>query len=155
MFLIGQAIDTHKIKKTNKKNKITLGGFCFLSNYKIIAHSDGDVVLHAIANSLLGAVQAGDIGQYFSDKDPKNKNLDSKKILSFAMNKIKKYEINNIDLTIQCEKIILNNLKKDICASLSKLLKTKKVNVKATRFEKNEDYITCYVSCLLRLKKII
>ncbi len=148
MYLIGQGIDQHKlVKKTN--STIVLGGVKIKSNYKIVAHSDGDVVLHSLSNAVLGCVQGGDIGEHFKDTDPKNKNLNSSKILKFCLKKLNKAKIVNVDLTIQCEDIILKDLKKQIKQNLTKLLNCKNVNVKATRFEQKSDLIACYSIVLI------
>ncbi|MDE6477203.1 MAG: 2-C-methyl-D-erythritol 2,4-cyclodiphosphate synthase [Mycoplasmoidaceae bacterium] len=148
MYLIGQGVDQHKlVKKTN--STVVLGGVRIKSDYKIVAHSDGDVVLHSLSNAILGCVQGGDIGEYFKDTDPKNKNLDSSKILKFCLKKLNKAKIVNVDLTIQCENIILKDLKKQIKQNLIELLNCKKVNVKATRFEQKSDLITCHSIVLI------
>ncbi len=148
MYLIGQGIDQHKlVKKTN--STIVLGGVKNKSNYKVVAHSDGDVVLHSLSNAILGCIQGGDIGEYFKDTDPKNKNLDSSKILKFCLKKLNKAKIVNVDLTIQCQNIILKDLKKQIKQNLIELLNCKKVNVKATRFEQKSDLIACHSIVLI------
>ena len=73
MYLIGQARDLHKLIKKPNKVKITLGGFTIKSNYEVKAWSDGNLVLHAISNSILGAIGKGDIGLYFPDwRNPSN-----------------------------------------------------------------------------------
>ncbi|MDR0985353.1 MAG: 2-C-methyl-D-erythritol 2,4-cyclodiphosphate synthase [Mycoplasmataceae bacterium] len=143
MYLIGQGNDTHNLEKQD--SIIKLGGYRFQSKYKVIAHSDGDVVLHSISNAILGAIQLGDIGEYFSDKDIKNKNVDSRKIVDFTLRFLKKkhLKIINIDLTITCENILLMKIKKEIVKSLQNILKTKLINVKATRFEKPCNQIRC------------
>ncbi len=150
MFLIGHGIDYHNLIK--KKSQITLGGYTFNSEYSIVAHSDGDVILHAISNAILGAIQRGDIGDYFSDKSKNNKNLNSCAIVDYCLYLIEKeYEIINIDLTIICDKIMFDRYKADIRYSLINILNTKKINVKATRFESNSKQIAC--NCVLLLRK--
>lgn len=143
MNFIGFGKDIHKITKS--KTKIVLGGYSFSSNYKITAVSDGDIVLHSIADAILGACQGGDIGIAFPDTDVKCKNLDSQLILKYAltMAKSKGLKINNIDITIVCDKIMINKIRRYIVNSLQKLLRIKKVNVKATRFEQNLNLIEC------------
>ena len=64
---------------------IILGGCKIDCNYRIVAHSDGDVLLHSIADSILGATGSGDIGLFFSDQDQKNKNLNSQKIIDYCL----------------------------------------------------------------------
>ena len=134
MITIGQGIDYHKIIE-KKNNQIKLGGYSFNSNYTIVAHSDGDLVLHSISNAILGALCCGDIGEYFKDTDIQNKNIDSKKILDFCLEKLNGRKIVNIDLTIICEKIILKDIKNHIKESLKALTKCENINIKATRFE--------------------
>ena len=153
MYLIGIAKDYHNLKLT--KANVVLGGYKFKANYKVVAVSDGDVVLHAIANAILGASQNGDIGMYFPDTDPKNKNLDSKKILNkaLALASKKKCKIANVDLTIFCDKIMIDPIRKQITNNLKKLLKTNLVNVKATRFEQNKSMIAAQAAVLLKKGK--
>jgi 2-C-methyl-D-erythritol 2,4-cyclodiphosphate synthase len=154
MYRIGQGLDFHKLKKTKQSNYVRLGGVNIKSNYQIIAHSDGDLVLHAIANSILGAIQKGDIGEHFNDQDTKNRNLDSAVILKHAMRLMQeaKFEINNIDLTIVCQNIYLMKYKQKIRQSLIKLIKTPLINVKATRTETHSLLIACEVITLLKKK---
>lgn len=143
MSSIGFGKDIHKLSKI--KTKIVLGGYECKSNYKIVAVSDGDLVLHAIAGAILGACQGGDIGIAFPDTDIKCKNMNSKLILDYAltMAKSKELKIGNVDVTIVCDKILINPIRKYIVKSLTNLLKTKKINVKATRFEQNLNIIEC------------
>ncbi|MDR2823393.1 MAG: 2-C-methyl-D-erythritol 2,4-cyclodiphosphate synthase [Mycoplasmataceae bacterium] len=144
MYLIGQGSDTHELV-IMKDGKIILGGFKFAAGFRVVSHSDGDLVLHSIANAILGAIQKGDIGQYFKDTDAKIKGINSSKILKFALSLLKqsKFKLVNVDLTITCENILLGNKKKNIQDSLIKLLGCRFVNVKATRFEKPSNLITC------------
>lgn len=143
MEFIGFGKDIHKITKA--KSKIVLGGYECQSNYKIIAVSDGDLVLHSVADAILGACQGGDIGIAFPDTDVKCKKMNSKLILNYAltMAKRKNLSIENIDITIVCDKIMIQPIRKHIVDSLKKLLKTKKINVKATRFEQDLNLIEC------------
>ena len=148
MYLIGEGIDYHKL--TPKKGNIVLGGIKISSQYKIVAHSDGDLVYHAIANAILGALQLGDIGDYFSDKKKKNKNLNSRAIIDYAVHQLKGKKIQNIDLTIICDKIILTKYKAKIRENLIKITKCKNINIKATRFEENKNMIACKVALLIK-----
>lgn len=152
MDFIGFGKDIHKITKA--KAKIVLGGYECKSNYKIIAVSDGDLVLHAISDAILGACQGGDIGIAFPDTNVKCKKMDSKLILDYAltMAKSKGLKISNLDLTIVCDKITISPIRKHIANSLKKLLKTNKINVKATRFEQNLNIIECDAIVLVKGK---
>lgn len=151
MDFVGLGKDIHKLKQT--KTNIVLGGYSFASNHKIVAVSDGDIILHACADAILGACCAGDIGMYFPDTSSKNKNIDSKIILAYALAVAKKKGmiINNIDITVVCDKIMINPKRKQILNSLKLLLKTNNVNLKATRFEENKNIIE--VLAIVSMKK--
>lgn len=142
-FLIGEGFDIHKLIKV-KNNFMILADTKIKSDYKIKAHSDGDLVMHAIANSVLGAVVKGDIGIYFPDNNNKCNNIDSSLILLFAISQLPKgYKINNIDLTVICDKVKLSNYRKQMTDNLINLTKCKNINVKFTRFEQNKMLIAC------------
>ena len=96
-------------------------------------------MLHSIADSILGATGSGDIGLFFSDKDPKNKNLDSRKIIDHCLSILdkKNLEIFNIDTTIICEYPKINPLREQILNKLSEIFKipVSKIGLKATTSE--------------------
>lgn len=151
-FSIGFAKDIHNLKKDKKR--LILGGFEILNNnYSIDAHSDGDIILHAISSSLLGAMNLSiTLGDLFSDDDIKNKNLNSLIIAKNILLKIKekKYSINNIDITLVCEKIILKEYLEEIRKSLITIFKTKNIGIKCTRYEDKKNFqIECNVICSL------
>jgi 2-C-methyl-D-erythritol 4-phosphate cytidylyltransferase/2-C-methyl-D-erythritol 2,4-cyclodiphosphate synthase len=135
-FFIGSGIDIHQFEK-NKP--MVLGGISIESEFGFKAHSDGDVVIHSIIDALLGAIGAGDIGEFFPDNDPQYKDADSrellKEIVSFVYNM--GYEIVNIDLTILAEKPKINPYKDAIRMQLSSIMGISKqrINIKATRGE--------------------
>lgn len=151
-MFIGQGIDRHKLIKTSKPQILKIGGVGLKGNYQAEAVSDGDVVLHALANALLGAIQMGDIGQYFNDHDFANQNLDSRRIVQFACEQIrqKRLTINNIDLTIICQNIMFASYREEIQNSIMGITGCYFVNVKATRYEEPNDFIECHCSVLLR-----
>ena len=133
----GTGFDLH----TYKPGKgILIGGYLLECEHEIEAHSDGDVLLHSIADSILGASALGDIGMFFSDKDESNKGLDSKKIIKFCLDKIKdlNLEIYNIDATIICESPKILPHRDAIIESLSRILNLpkSKIGLKATTAEK-------------------
>ena len=84
---------------------LMLAGIEIASDLGLLGHSDADVVLHALSDSILGALALPDIGNFFPDTDINNKNLSSKNILIFAKNRIeeRKYLISNIDIVIIAE----------------------------------------------------
>lgn len=106
MIRIGHGYDIHRLESNAQKNCIILGGVEIPYEKSFVAHSDGDVLIHALIDALLGAAALGDIGQYFPDTDPKYKNADSCILLQNVLRKIIKldYRVNNIDITIIAEK---------------------------------------------------
>jgi len=96
---MGIGFDVHRLVP---KRKLYLAGLKIKSKLGTLGHSDGDPVLHAITDAILGACKMGDIGQMFSDKNKKFKNIRSTILLKQVMNKIKikGYFINNIDINI-------------------------------------------------------
>ena len=158
-FLAGIGYDIHKTKKTIKNNFVKLGGVKIKSKIKVISHSDGDVLLHAITDSILGALSQRDIGTYFPNT---RKNLDRNSIdfLNYALKKMtfRKMLINNIDIMIVSEEPKINPHFEIIISSLSKLLKTDKNNItiKATTNEKSGligsgDFIACWSNVSLKV----
>ena len=133
----GVGFDLHKYEPGDG---IILGGYKISCDYKTVAHSDGDVLLHSIADSILGAAGLGDIGMFFSDQDNKNKNLDSTIIIEYCLSELDKMslEIYNIDTTIVCESPKINPHRGKILESLSDILKIplSKIGLKATTSEK-------------------
>ena len=133
----GVGFDLHKYEPGDG---IILGGYKISCDYKTVAHSDGDVLLHSIADSILGAAGLGDIGMFFSDQDNKNKNLDSTIIIEHCLSELDKMglEIYNIDTTIVCENPKINPHRRKILENLTDILKIplSKIGLKATTSEK-------------------
>lgn len=134
---IGIGFDVHTFKE---------GDFVILAGEKIpytksfLAHSDGDVVLHALTDAILGAAKCGDIGMLFPDTDPAYKNADSVILLQKAYEKVqtKGYTIGNIDITVMAERPKLMPHKEKMALNIAKALNIheENVNVKATTMEK-------------------
>ena len=105
MIRTGIGYDVHKLEKGNK---LVVGGVPIPSNYKSVGHSDGDTLIHAIIDSLLGAANLGDIGNYFPSEDEKWKGCSSDIFLKDIVKELKmnNYEIINIDTTILRKPII-------------------------------------------------
>ena len=142
----------------NKNNLIKLGGAKIKSKVKVISHSDGDVILHAITDSILGALSQRDIGTYFPN-NKENLNRNSVEFLNYALNKmnLKKKMINNIDLMIVSEEPKINPHFKKILESISKNLNINKnsISIKATTNEKSGligsgNFIACWSNVSLR-----
>jgi len=140
-FLSGIGLDVHAIALSDlKNNTIPLCGILVPSPFKIIAHSDGDVALHALVDALLGAIAAGDIGDHFPPSDPKWKNKNSAHFVKHALTlcHTKNAILVNIDITIICEEPKVSAYKKAMQENMAKLLflPLDRVNIKATTTEK-------------------
>ncbi len=96
---IGQGFDAHAFRDGGR---LVLGGVEIPHTHSLAAHSDGDVVLHALCDALLGAAGLGDIGQHFPDTDPAYKGVDSRKLLAQVMQllRARRYVVGNVDLTV-------------------------------------------------------
>lgn len=156
MFRIGHGYDVHKF--TTQKQNIIIGGIEVPYHLGLEAHSDGDVLIHAICDAILGALALGDIGKHFPDTDEQFKNTDSK----FFLAEIKKllnnnsYQISNIDATIiaQAPKMLpyIENMK--ICLASLLTLELNQINIKATTTEKlgftgRKEGIASHAVCLI------
>ena len=136
-FRIGQGFDVHAF---GGNGPIILGGVEIDHDQGLLAHSDGDVLVHSICDALLGAVAMGDIGQHFSDQDPKYKNADSMALLQEVVFMVAKagYKIENVDSTIaaQSPKMAphINSMRAKIAKTLG--VNIDRVGVKATTTEK-------------------
>jgi 2-C-methyl-D-erythritol 2,4-cyclodiphosphate synthase len=134
---IGQGIDFHQLENGVD---LWLGGVKIPSEKGCVAHSDGDVLIHAICDALLGAAGLRDIGYFFPDTDNKYKNIDSKILLkeTFTLVYQKGYIINNIDCTICLEKPKIGPFILEMKKAISSIVETESDNVavKATTTEK-------------------
>lgn len=134
---IGQGIDFHRLEKGLK---LVLGGVPIESEKGCVAHSDGDVLLHAICDALLGAAGLNDIGFYFPDSSQEFKGIDSKVLLgrTYRLVKEKGYKIVNLDSTICLEKPKISPYRDEMKKRISEILETEPENIgiKATTTEK-------------------
>lgn len=103
MIRTGLGYDKHRLVENRK---LIIGGVEIPFEKGEDGHSDGDAVLHAVTDAVLGAAHLGDIGSYFPDTDPKYKDADSKKLLSFAWNNVKNagFELENLDIVLIMQK---------------------------------------------------
>ena len=135
-YRIGHSMDTHRLVEGRK---LILGGIEIPFKLGLLGHSDADVVLHAVTESILGALALGDIGEMFSDKDNKYKDINSSYFVEevYKIMDSKGYEINNIDIIVYIEKPSLMPYKALMKENIARLLHTdlENVNVKATRGE--------------------
>lgn len=134
---IGHGFDVHKF---GEGEFVTLGGVQIPYEKGLIAHSDGDVALHALADALLGAAALGDIGKHFPDTDDAYSGADSRVLLRHVVGLIrdKGYRVGNVDVTIiaQAPKMAphIQNMRENIAADLN--VRLDDVNVKATTTER-------------------
>jgi 2-C-methyl-D-erythritol 2,4-cyclodiphosphate synthase len=134
---VGQGIDFHRLEKGPD---LWLGGIRIPSERGCIAYSDGDVLLHAICDAILGAAGLRDIGHQFPDSDPEFKKIDSKILLkkTFDLVKEKGYKLVNIDSTICLEKPKISTYAEEMKKIISTILETlpEYISIKATTAEK-------------------
>ncbi len=134
---IGHGFDVHRLAEGET---LWLGGILIPHSKGTVAHSDGDVLIHAICDALLGALKLGDIGTHFPDNSTEFKNIDSKILLEKTYNLVKQkgYEIVNIDSTISAQQPKLNPFISEMENTMAGVLgvQTDSVSVKATTTEK-------------------
>ncbi|MDU4249163.1 2-C-methyl-D-erythritol 2,4-cyclodiphosphate synthase [Pseudomonas sp.] len=134
---IGHGYDVHRF---GEGDFITLGGVRIPHKFGLVAHSDGDVLLHALSDALLGACALGDIGKHFPDTDPQFKGADSRALLRHVLGLVeaKGWKVENVDTTIiaQAPKMAphIQSMREAIAADLK--VELDQVNVKATTTEK-------------------
>ena len=148
---VGIGFDVHRLVP---KRKLYLGGLRIKSKLGTLGHSDGDPVLHSVTDSILGACKMGDIGQMFSDKSKKFKNIRSTILLKKVINQIKSkgYYINNLDINIITQTPKIQKYKNEMIYNISKLCEISKdrINIKGKTTEKlgvigKEKAIACEV----------
>jgi 2-C-methyl-D-erythritol 2,4-cyclodiphosphate synthase len=127
---IGHGYDLHRLQDGGK---LVLGGVVVAEGVSPVAHSDGDVVIHAIVDALLGALGMGDIGEMFPNDDPKWKGAESKLFLEGAMERVRAAgkRVVNIDVTVLAERPKLKGFKGQMRDNLAALTGAASVNVKA------------------------
>lgn len=156
-FRTGHGFDLHVLAD---HRELILGGVKIPHERGLLGHSDADCVIHALADSLLGAVALPDIGHFFPDNDPANKDMDSTKILKRAVLEIQQlgYRCSNVDITIIAQKPKLADFLPQMRKVLSQILGIKDncVGLKATTHEKigsigRSEGIAAHAVCLLSI----
>lgn len=152
---IGQGVDVHKF---GPGDKIVIGGVVIPHSHGLVAHSDGDVLLHALCDALLGAAALGDIGHHFPDTDAQYSNADSRALLRLVYAKVKRlgYSLVNADLTIVAQTPKMAPHIEEMRARIAEDLNSEvsDINVKATTTEKlgfngRKEGITALASVLI------
>ncbi len=135
-FRIGQGYDVHQLARDLP---MWLGGLQVPSEFGFVAHSDGDVAIHALCDALLGALALGDIGRHFPDTSDEWKGADSKDLLRRVMEMVrgKGWEVSNVDITIALQQPKINPYvprMRDVLSSVMDIEKSQ-VSIKATTTE--------------------
>ena len=137
LMRIGHGYDVHRF---TEGSFITLGGVRIAHHSGLLAHSDGDVLLHALCDALLGAAALGDIGRHFPDTDPAFKGADSRALLRHVLGLLrsKGWQVGNVDATIVAQAPKMAPHIDTMCARIAEDLAVEvdQVNVKATTTEK-------------------
>lgn len=135
-YKVGIGYDVHCLVR---KKKLFLGGVDIPFKKGLLAHSDGDVLVHAVCDAILGAAGLGDIGIHFPDTDKKYKGISSIKLLCEVYKKIvrKNYKIENVDCVLILDKPKIGPYRNSMVGKLSETLKvpSSSVNIKATTSE--------------------
>jgi len=155
-FRIGQGFDVHQLAEGES---FIIGGIDIPHSKGTVAHSDGDVLIHAICDALLGSLNLRDIGFHFPDTSNQFKNIDSKILLkeSYQLVKDKGYELVNIDSTICLQKPKIKDYIEPMKQSLAQVLEVDvdRISIKATTTEKlgfvgREEGISAQVAVLVK-----
>jgi 2-C-methyl-D-erythritol 2,4-cyclodiphosphate synthase len=152
---IGHGYDVHAF---GPGDRLVLGGVSIPFHQSFIAHSDGDVLIHALIDAILGALALGDIGQHFPDTDQQWKGADSRQLLTHVVQMMdsKGYQLGNADITIVAEQPKmsphLEAMRRNLCADIS--CQMEQLNIKATTTEKlgfvgRGEGISCHAVVLL------
>ncbi len=156
-FRIGIGYDVHRLEEGRK---FVLGGISLPFEKGPLGHSDGDVLIHAICDAMLGALALGDIGKHFPDSEEEFRGIDSKLLLEKTINLIRfyGYQISNIDSTVCLQKPKISKYVPKMVKTLSDVLGTDEhqISIKATTTEKlgfvgEEQGISAYAVVLLVL----
>ncbi len=152
---VGSGYDVHKLVSGRK---LILGGVEIPFELGLLGHSDADVLLHAIADALLGALALGDIGLHFPDTDEANKDLDSKILLGKVYDLVREngYKLNNLDATIVMQRPKLRPQIKMMRKNISAILDSpiENISIKATTSERlgfvgREEGVEAFATVLL------
>ena len=152
---IGHGYDVHKLVEGRD---LILGGVKIPYEKGLLGHSDADVLLHAVSDSLLGAAALGDIGKHFPDTDPAYKGADSLELLRIVGEKVAEagYKVGNIDITMIAQRPKLKDHIPTMRENIARVLNVEvgQVNVKATTeehlgFTGDGSGMACHAVCLL------
>lgn len=156
MYRIGFGYDSHKLVP---ERKLVLGGIEIPFEKGSLGHSDGDALIHAVCDAILGALAMGDIGRHFPDNSPEYKDIDSKILLSRTIELIREkgWKVVNIDSTICLEKPKLVDHIPSMAEALASVagISSDQISIKATTNEKmgfvgREEGVAAYAVVLVK-----
>lgn len=154
---IGHGYDVHRFEKGRD---LYLGGIKIDYEYGLLGHSDADVVIHALMDSIIGALAMGDIGTLFPDNDDSYKNIDSKLLLAKVAKLLCDFYLVNADITIIAQQPKLKDYIPKMRQTIAEILGAKDddISIKATTeeglgFTGRKEGIACHAVCLLDNKK--
>lgn len=154
---VGLGSDIHKLVEGRK---LVLAGVVVPSEKGELAHSDGDVIYHAISDAVLGALALGDLGKFFPDNDPTYKDMDSSIILGNIVSKMKEmgYKLNNLDVSVTLERPKIRSYIDEMRANIAKAFgaEVERVSVKAGTNEGLDALgqgLAVKADCIVSLKK--
>jgi 2-C-methyl-D-erythritol 2,4-cyclodiphosphate synthase len=154
-FRIGHGFDVHQLEEGRE---FWLGGIKIKHTHGAVGHSDADVLIHAICDSILGAANLKDIGYHFSNKDPKYKGIDSKILLAESVTMVRNagYEIGNIDTTLLLQEPKIAPYIDEMRKVMAKVLEIPEtdISIKATTTETlgyvgRKEGVSAYASALI------
>lgn len=152
---VGFGVDVHRLQEGYK---LIIGGVELPASFGAVGHSDADVLLHAICDALLGALNLRDIGYHFSDTDPQYRGIDSAILLENVMKLVweKGFRVGNIDCTVILEKPKVNPHIEEMQRIIARILnvETDRISLKATTHEKVDSFgegraVKAYATCLV------
>ena len=128
---VGHGYDLHRVQPGGRG--LVFGGVIVDPTRSAVAHSDGDVVIHAVVDAILGALALGDIGEHFPNDDPRWKGAESRVFLAGTMGHVRaaRARVVNVDVTVLCERPKLTPFKQHIVENLKSLTGAEAVNLKA------------------------
>ena len=156
---VGNGVDFHRFCEDEGDFNLPIGGVIIPFRKRVLAHSDGDVVLHSICDSIFGAISNSNIGTHFPPNDLRWKNASSELFLKYAFDMLSKRGILlNVDVTIICEKPHIMPFSEEIKKNIGRILNTEKdrIGIKAVTSEKmgflgREEGIGAVSTCLICL----
>jgi 2-C-methyl-D-erythritol 2,4-cyclodiphosphate synthase len=152
---VGNGFDIHRFEEQSSGRVLGLGGVTFPGERALVGHSDADVIAHAIADALLGAVALGDIGMHYPDTDPVWKGANSLALLSDVVQKVHAagWQVSNVDCSVVCESPKISPHRDAMMTALSDVVGAP-VSVKGRRSEQlgaigRGEGIMCFASALV------